>query len=189
MGESQVTVRFCKCGCGQVAKKHYASDGQFKAWRSYARGHAPNEIITIKIPESEVDLAYMAGIVDGEGCIHARQNRPSTYLCLQIQMCSDVVLHWVSSKFGGTIYSTPSYNTNHQHKYLWRVNGKALGPLLVALQPYLKEKKLRAKAAIRLSELILGNRNQSPHALEWEERARLIAEIKRYNRAGSGESS
>lgn len=193
MGESHVTNRLCKCGCGQIAKRHFASDGTFKSWRSYASGHAPNEGLQIIVPDSAPDLAYMAGIVDGEGCIHARidtrRNRPLTYLSLQITMCSNEVLFWVSKTFGGTVYTTPRYNPNHNQKYIWRINGKSIKYLLLALLPYLKEKRERAILGIQLATLIENNKYQDITETQWQERRQIISELKYYNRRGLGEGS
>jgi hypothetical protein len=37
----QPTVRFCKCGCGQLARKNIATDGRNRGWYQYAEGHQP----------------------------------------------------------------------------------------------------------------------------------------------------
>ncbi len=188
MGETQVKQRLCKCGCGQIAKRHYASDGQFKSWRSYASGHAPNETRILKIPKSKTDLAYMAGVVDGEGCIYAKQNGAhGTFVCLQIQMCSDAVIKWVASTFGGSVYTQPAYYETHSLTYSWRINGKAILPILKAIQPYIKEKALRVKLAIELAGMIRSNRYQQIGGDEFKRRAEIVAEIKKYNRLGSAE--
>ena len=193
MGETQVRgSRLCFCGCGQPAKRHY-SGTTFKAWRSYAAGHAPNEKICIRIPSVEVDLAYMAGILDGEGCIYARAwQRPNgyhTHIVVSVQMSSDAVIKWISDTFGGEVYTSKIPRGRAQYLYTWRVNGRNVAAFLKAVLPYLQEKKKRAIVGIELSELIGKSNFGKLNSEQRSQRENLCARIKAWNQSGCGESS
>ncbi len=181
-------LRFCKCGCGKVAKKH-VYDKRFKSWRLYAAGHAPNEAINTRIPEAREDVAYAAGIIDGEGCIYARvavAKTVNTVLALRVSMCSEKVIRWLTEKFGGELY-IPSDKHHKVQQFVWQVRGRRMIPVLYSLLPFLIEKKQRALLAIQLAELIRDNKYRKLPSQEVEERQRLAAAIKQFNRNPSGE--
>lgn len=188
-------VRKCLCGCGQLAKVYRSATGLNKGWRAYASGHAPNERLLISVPESAIDLAYLAGIIDGEGCIYARvylyKNCLNTIISLSVNMNSAGVIHWIHHTVGGEVYSdtAPSRRAELFH---WQIRGRKIVPILQALLPYLKEKKRRAELAIELASLIShaksGGKRQIAEA-EWEERMRIASQIKAFNQNPAGETS
>ena len=153
-------VRYCACGCGEPAKRVY-SNNQFKSWRAYAPGHAPCERVKVKIPSNPADIAYAAGIIDGEGCIYTRVYTPkrdkdgiSTLLKLQVTMCSETVVAWFAEKFGGDVFVQQPPSANLRVRFTWQINGRLVGKILEPILPYLKEKKQRAILAIELSKLL-----------------------------------
>ena len=180
-------LRYCSCGCGEVAKKIY-SGNRFKSWRAYASGHAPNERLDIHVPSTAIDLAYAAGIVDGEGCIWAKfdmnKQGMSTFLQLQITMCSENVVAWFAQTFGGSVYIQQPKSFNYRAKFTWQIRGRQVGIVLSSLIPYLKEKKQRAYLAIELSE-ILGRstpgRRRKISEEELSRRRELASSIKAFN--------
>src|SRR6266567_6919646 len=120
-------IRYCACGCGEPAKRCY-SNNKFKSWRAYAPGHAPCERVEIRIPSDPTDLAYAAGIIDGEGCIYARihttkRDGISTVLQLQVIMCSEVIVAWFAKMFGGEIFVLQPPSLNHRARFTWQVRG------------------------------------------------------------------
>ncbi len=182
-------VRYCACGCGEPAKRFY-SNNQFKSWRAYASGHAPCERIQIKIPSDPTDLAYAAGIIDGEGCIYARVHMISekrgvqTLLQLQLMMCSETVVAWFANKFGGDVFIDQPRSLNNRSRFAWQIRGRIVGIVLESLLPYLKEKKERATLAIELSKLLGQSRPGKGRKVPQEEmshRIQLAASIKAFN--------
>lgn len=94
---------------------------------------------------SELDLAYLAGLVDGEGCITIHKNNLNNCSArLSIGMTDQYVLTWIHENFGGTLSSRESKGTS-EALYFWHITRKAeLELLLQLLLPYLKVKKLPA---------------------------------------------
>lgn len=181
-------VRYCACGCEQPAKRVYSGD-RFKSWRAYATGHAPNERINVKIPLLISDLAYAAGIIDGEGCIYARVQMTksgslSTFLQLQVMMCSESVVAWFAQMFGGDVYIDQPRSLNNRVRFAWQIRGRNLAPVLRAILPYLKEKKQRAALAIQLADTLASSkpgRERKVNAGEETKRRELAGQIKAFN--------
>jgi len=181
-------IRYCVCGCGEPAKRLY-SNNKAKSWRAYAPGHAPNERIEIHIPKLISDLAYAAGIIDGEGCIYARvhlmqSGRINTIIQLLVNMCSESVVSWLAKMFGGEIYVYKPVSGKVRTKFTWKISGRNVGVVLQALSPYLIEKKQRAALAIELSELIRKSsprRQQGVSESELCRRREIAMTIKSFN--------
>jgi hypothetical protein len=124
----------------------------------YAEGHAPNARIVPRIPELTSDLAYAAGIVDGEGCITARvfvnkYGFNQTTLVLQVCMCSHSVISWLVDRFGGRIMKRKAKG-RWRIRYTWRMRGHRVGPILKAITPFMIEKREQALLAIQISDCL-----------------------------------
>lgn len=178
-------IRYCACGCGEPAKRIY-SGNRFKSWRAYASGHAPNERLDIHAPKMISDLAYAAGIIDGEGCIYARvqvtkAGTVSTFLQVQIIMCSENVVAWFAQMFGGDVYVDQPRSLNNRVRFRWQVRGRQVATILRAILPYLREKKQRAVLAIELADLIEQGKGREVPAVEMTRRQDIAASIKAFN--------
>lgn len=56
------------------------------------------------------DLSYLAGLLDGEGCIEARASGPGQWIRPMIEVCmtNPLPLRWACATFGiGSIYACP----------------------------------------------------------------------------------
>ncbi len=95
-----------------------------------------------------LDLAYLAGLVDGEGSIGVYKNGPNRDRgSLTICMTTPDVLRWVESTFGGHL-TGPYVDTrpNHSPTWTWRISAqRPLERMLVALSPHLRVKHEAAK--------------------------------------------
>ena len=124
---------------------------------------------------SVADLAYTAGIIDGEGCIsispcdysrrgqHLRKN-----YCMRIFVTTTdaVICPWLQQTFGGAIYA---YEDKRYGKKAalgtvrrWSLSMKASAGFLNAILPYLKLKKERAELALQFCELLRGPGGNKP---------------------------
>lgn len=99
---------------------------------------------------SETDKAYIAGLLDGEGCVGiAKQKTRTGKYDYVFQMrviitnsCADV-LYWVQEQTGiGLIYKyKKGYQTNWKPVHRWQVVSNQCRTLLMELYPYLKIKR------------------------------------------------
>lgn len=101
------------------------------------------------------DAAYIAGFVDGEGCIAVKTGKRDArdfVLRLRIVQNQYEVLFWIKCVCGfGTIYTRPSLKS-------WELsfNGKDALSVLRDIYPFLKVKRLQAEAAFKFEQTMVG---------------------------------
>lgn len=95
------------------------------------------------------DIAYLGGLIDGEGTItltrrHKGFNR---YLAITISSTERVLLEWVIKTVGvGTITTKRIYSDTHSPSYTYQVFSRQALDILGQVYPYLRTyKKKRAK--------------------------------------------
>lgn len=85
-------------------------------------------------------LAYLAGIIDGEGWIgvYGAQNAPG----IAVQMAHPTPIFMLHESFGGSVCTRKRSNPNHSDIYRWCLHSKReLPAILRLLAPYLTVKK------------------------------------------------
>ena len=92
-----------------------------------------------------MDLAYAAGIVDGEGCFNVGRCRTSFIPRILVVNTDERLGHWLSRTFGGDVKKTVVKNKpNWKPRYTWRLSNSRALNLAESLMPYLKLKKAQA---------------------------------------------
>jgi len=125
-----------------------------------------------------VDLAYTAGIVDGEGCIEiSRSNRPghrypNHYLRVTVVSTDQWLCEWLHFSYGGSIQERLGHPSHTKRQWGWVIqNTKALEFLKLIL-PYLHIKQPQAEIGIKHQE----GKKKSTRELTDAERAVHAAE-------------
>lgn len=98
---------------------------------------------------SEADLAWMAGIIEGEGCFVLEKNRRvpcSKTIRIRVQMCDEDVIRrlLLVSKLGSVNgpCRSPSFKDHWKSRWVWAVCQKAqAAALLLRLLPWLGERR------------------------------------------------
>lgn len=109
---------------------------------------------------TKIEKAYIAGLLDGEGCIHISRTKtnkidgyikPYKYsLHVRIRTCDTVLSQYCHSKFGiGSLHKCKAYKSNHNESYEWHVASNNALQILKILLPYLKLKKGHAEIGIK----------------------------------------
>lgn len=104
---------------------------------------------------SESDLAYAAGIVDGEGCIAIRRGKHGPHFCqVAVANTSLILCEWLKQRWGGNVHRKKR-NAQHNWKpvYQWRVNNRLAISFLKQVRPYLLIKQAQADLALRLPSI------------------------------------
>ena len=67
------------------------------------------------------DISYMAGIIDGEGCISINYARKSGEYRMRISITNTdrILLDWVQERYGGYIYERKKQMPHYKRKYEW----------------------------------------------------------------------
>lgn len=107
----------------------------------------------------ESDLAYAAGIIDGEGTISVRRQilsrckSPCYWIFVFVAMCEPTVSQWLQQTFGGGYSVEKSRNPRWKDVHKWKVTTRKAEEFLIATSPFLKEKRARAEVALELRKL------------------------------------
>lgn len=106
-------------------------------------------------------LAYLAGIIDGEGCIHIgyyfnkSQNRAVYHTLIQISNTEKCLIEWLENTFGGkaALYTKAQTPKNsRQIPYVWKITGDALTHICRLVLPYMISKKNQIEIMIKMRE-------------------------------------
>lgn len=91
------------------------------------------------------DHIYVAGIVDGEGCIGMDKHRNwSTFTpYVMVGNTDPTLIEWLLDTFGGTCYVIQQ-RKNWKPSFRWELTGYAFIPFLQTIRPYLKLKGRQA---------------------------------------------
>lgn len=105
------------------------------------------------MPNTDIDLAYLAGLIDGEGHLRigVKQSRRwhQWEVLIVIGMCDREPLDWCAEVFGGhvTRHSLPK-NPRYRRSYTWRIWGDQACALADAILPLLKLKTEQAQVLV-----------------------------------------
>lgn len=149
----------------------------------------------IRVPTDPALVGYIAGLIDGEGCIRLHQQRHPGYANesyspqLQIGMTYQPLLDWLVEHVGGR-YVRHRRKDGSKDLYNWRIHGPNTVTLLRATYPYLVVK--RAQADVIFEFAVTGTtvgewegRGQSADLLE--RRRALKERLRVLNRKGEHE--
>lgn len=141
------------------------------------------------------DLAYLAGIVDGEGCIRVARHStyPHRFNCiLTVTNTNPVLMDWLKQTFGGNISTHQPSNSNHKISYVWTISGSNSVKLVKIVKPFLKLKV--EQASLLLSFWAIHEswnvRTGAPTFWGYTEQAAAVAEAMRIlNKKGAVEDA
>lgn len=112
---------------------------------------------------SEIDLAYIAGLLDGEGSIFitkthpegrrwSRAASPDYAIGVSITNTNKAVLEWVQSLFEGSVYKhgggTGTWGESKKPVWFWRISRQKALAFLELMQPFLRIKPAQAWLAL-----------------------------------------
>jgi len=138
----------------------------------------------------KTDLAYTAGIMDGEGSIgiakHKSRSCKRGYtleLCVQVTSSDEWLCQWFKFGFGGSL----GHSTNNAGNPMWHwmiVARKAMGFLKLIL-PYLKLKQPQAELAIKFQSQKYMGPTKSDEEMAVEDAQRIVLQNMHRRPSGS----
>ena len=132
----------------------------------------------ITVPTEPTVLAYIAGIVDGEGCITATTissnskhdpTRRCHVLSLAISNTNEALVNWLLESIPGTRVRVTEKTKGRKIGYVIKMSGQNATSLLVSLLPYLVAKREQAKLAIVFGSTIGHSRPVPDNVLDARE--------------------
>lgn len=134
---------------------------------------------------TEVELAYLAGFFDGEGCvlIYHRRDQIGHELIVNVSQTTREPLARFQRAFGGSIGVSRRKSEHHRQTYAWRASSRAARLCLNALRPYMTVKAEQVDVALapelmwgspphlRLPEGVSAKRDEAKYHLQMLKRA------------------
>lgn len=143
---------------------------------------------------NKYELAYFAGLMDGEGCFNINFNKKrNTYQArLTMSNTNIAMIEWCRDKVGGKIYRRKKYFIHHKDKWEWMSWGdkEILKKLLQDMLPFLVGKQEQCKVLIRFQKTLNSqiNRGRRLEADIKAYRKKLYQQIKILNATGLAET-
>lgn len=131
------------------------------------------------------ELAYLAGIIDGEGTIGIYLNsvNGNYQLRMAVEMTDFEAIDLFQEIFGGTSYiRKPDTKPNRKAKKIWYAFNSQASEIIIQLLPYLRVKKKQALCALRADWKRFRKRKMQPE--EQSLRKELHQEMRSYNQRG-----
>ena len=118
------------------------------------------------------DLLYLAGIVDGEGCVSVTYGTKSGHerIRLTVSNSDRHLIDWLTSRIGGSV-SKNKTKRNRKPAYHWEIYANKAFIVLTLLLPYLKLKKRQAELCLQFHT-------------DKSKRAWITKQIRRMNKRG-----
>lgn len=124
------------------------------------------------------ELAYAAGLFDGEGSISLVRHRDNRTHSPQVSIASTdhEVVYWFQKRFGGSIVTKQPRMSNHSVSYDWRLTDRRALAFLELLRPYLViERKIR-RIDLLLNDYVACTPRNGRYTDEMAERKQALIE-------------
>lgn len=144
---------------------------------------------------SNTDAAYLAGLIDGEGCLCITKKKPNGGMrsapyecCLVVEMSCEAIIRWLMETLGGCCRTHQSTWPGGKLMYRWVALTEHSICLVARLCPYLRVKKEQAKVFIAFRQGMdayklscIGKRSVRIPAEELEKREALRLQMRALN--------
>lgn len=200
LGVSDGTVRgMCKRGTLQahrIFNEHQPDIGSWMIPKSEVDRYLQKKATIQCKLLSDIDKGYIAGFLDGEGCLTAfttRQHKDSWWITryfIQIIVKDEAPIKWLKQITGvGYVFQRKRQKDDWKDLWGWRVNNAPACEVLEQILPYLKIKQKQAEIFLRLRDMIMAGKfhrrgQDNKSGLSEEEfiaRQKLIEEIHQLN--------
>jgi hypothetical protein len=114
------------------------------------------------VTHEQHELAYAAGIIDGEGWIgmsvyvpppDSRKQKSTVFQCVVcVGMKEPEVVIWLQEKFGGNVHSYEPGRYNSSGVHQWRLTAGQAAEFCRQVRPYLKMKHRQAQLLVEYRE-------------------------------------
>ena len=94
------------------------------------------------------NLAYLAGLFDGEGTISLGRGGSTMSLRVAVEMTERAPIEDFANAFGGIVHELSKRDSARYAIYRWDLVGAKAKPPLEALEPYLRVKKHQAQVGL-----------------------------------------
>ena len=200
LGVTDGTIReMCQCGTLKATKapNKFHPGGAWVIDSSYLTDFIKAKAQLKCKQLTEGDAGYVAGIVDGEGCLTSfitRQKSDRWWTCryfIQVIAKEQEPIQWLKEVTGvGYVFQRKRQHKGWQDLWGWRADNHVACAVIRQIMPYLKIKRRQAEIFLEIEDRVMksrryrlgkGNDLLMPHE-EWIERQKLIDEIHSLNK-------
>jgi hypothetical protein len=146
---------------------------------------------------SNTDAAYLAGLLDGEGCISivfrepksvSRETGTQVVIQVRISMTDYETVKWCADVTGtpDKIYAIAARNAKHRDQWCWSPGINSGYDILSQCLPYLKTKRRQAEIFLELVEI---RRASTRSERNWDKQFPLVEENMKLNKTGRSDES
>ena len=105
------------------------------------------------------DLGYVAGIIDGEGCISIAKIRKSNRtggfeynLRISVEHTNEWLIKWLQFNFEGSVHFRKRGSDKWKGTWAWQIAASKAAEFLLLILPYLKIKQSHAELALQFQK-------------------------------------
>jgi hypothetical protein len=115
------------------------------------------------VQPSEENFAYLAGLIDAEGCFRIKKWKPKNKpnyvyaITLEIGNTKFPIFPWLVDRFGGSVCYIRANSRRKKDSAIWSLSAKQLVEILPTIYPYLRCKKLVCEKLMEFNKTILPN--------------------------------
>ena len=126
----------------------------------------------------DTDFAYVAGLIDGEGCIHLDVSQTTYRPRVSVGMTAPALplLTSLSQEWGGTLYQLRPATERWAAAWTWHLSGPPAARLLEAIRPHLRVKTRQADAALEVYAIWQALPRSPKGQARWTDEARSQCE-------------
>ena len=144
--------RICKPCRASLKRQRYIPKHTVRQ-HSFANKHGTLFSDALYAHLTDLECAYIAGLIDGEGCITSSQPKNNSCpLIVKISMVHRPTIEWLDEKLGGGLTRHKTKQVPARTSWFIALKGARSVFLLRRLLPYMKTKAQEADVALRLGD-------------------------------------
>lgn len=143
-------------GCEESKERREYCREHYEDWLASRRvpeaGKRKYEAASFRVPDREIERAYLGGLIDGEGSITHRDTERK-YWSVKVYMTDKEIIDWLHANIGGSVNEYLAKNrTKSSHQ--WHLSRQAdVREFLLAVRPYLKVHNKQRKVREALTQI------------------------------------
>ena len=105
-----------------------------------------------------LDIAWAAGLFDGEGCVYVAKHKPRRgaseqyILAAKVAMTHKPTIERFAQLFGGNILPSQDARANHRPMWVWAIYGRKVHPFLRNILSYAVTKKQEVEIGLEAAQ-------------------------------------
>ena len=126
----------------------------------------------------ECEIAYAAGLFDGEGSISLVRQRIARFHSPQVSVASTdrEVLEWLQKRWGGSIVTKQPRKAAHSVSYDWRLTDRRALSFLQLIRPYLVIERKIQRIDLLLNDYVACTPRNGRYSKEMSEQKQALVE-------------